>query len=327
MAVEEVYVPPKTSTSDPKKAVPSPGTDPIYWRGKADEAKARLDYVEAQKTIERISDPEPPQEPPFKIKGEVNLGTIDFQQQAREAQEKADRIVEEQRKETERLRQRNEELQSDKTKLEIQSLQNVFDSKFEVLRRDIQTNNVKPKSFLEQYEELTELNKRITTLVPSTGLNTQNPLQLEVLRLQADMAREERNFRREMRNDEKKWNMDMARLQEERAGRLEQLQVEKDKNAMWGNSFKMLGAAIASGIMDNAAASELETGIAARPPEPRPQPATGKAIRVEADPGEAGEFPCPNCKQMIAVGPTTTQAKCIACGTTAFITRKEETPA
>ncbi len=147
-----------------------------------------------------------------------------------------------------------------------------------------------------------------------------------MLRIQAQMAREEREFKREMRNDEKKWNLEVEKLNMERQNAVAKLQADKEHQEFLANSIKGVGGAIAAGLLQGGTGGIAEETPA--PPAPakpaggisgQPQPA--RQYRAEAKQGEAGELTCPTCQQPIGIGPETTRAICGNCGSTVDVTR------
>ena len=89
MAVEPVHVPGRTTQSNPK-LVPersAAGVGSAYYEEELKKARAKRELEEEEQRLEATRNPQP-SEPPFKISGGANLGTIDLQADRKAAEEK-----------------------------------------------------------------------------------------------------------------------------------------------------------------------------------------------------------------------------------------------
>lgn len=315
MAVEEVSVPAKIHDIDPKKTPQK--TDEIYWERRNREARARAEFIETQKLIDSMENPPSQPAPPITIRGSVNLGDIDFQAQAREAAAKEERQAELRALEAKEMRTRNDELAERNKQLEIGTLKEQISQQMDQLRQVVSAGLQKPKNFFEQYEEIMGMVNKLGALNPKEG-NSDPKFQLEILKMNAQIAKDDREFKQQMRNDDRKWNLEMEKVAQERVADERKIQAERERNALFANSFKGIGAAVAAGL--------LETGKGAIPSDSgitqQPLPTTSRPKRIEADEGAAGEIKCPNCGTGIGVGPTSTQATCASCGLTLEVRRR-----
>jgi hypothetical protein len=285
-----------------------------YWEQQAKEARARREYLQEQRTAEDIANP-PPQEPPFKVTGGINLGQIDLQENMRRTEEKAEADRKEAQKQVAEERSRREAAEDRARALEVAALREQIADKMANLERMIAQGVRQPKSFLEQFEEVQSAATKLG--MTERGNGGEDPkLKLELLKMQADMAREDRVFKQQMRNDDKRWNLELAKLDIEKKNHSERIAHEHERNEMFANAFKNVGAAIASGLMANAAA---ETGggpmpgpIATKATPPRKRKAG--SFKIQAAPGRAGAVACPQCGTEIGIGPTTVHASCAGCG-------------
>ncbi|MFA5151713.1 MAG: hypothetical protein WC554_04040 [Clostridia bacterium] len=323
MSVEEVNVPPKVTDIPVKSNGP-----PDHWSQMAEQSKKQLEVMTNQKMMERLAQGDaPPPDNPIKMQGSINLGNIDFQATAREAQERADKIMMEREKEVKEERVRREAAEQEATKLRIDALQTQIQAQMAEMAKMIQLGMQKPKSFMEQYNEVKQLTTELGTLNPAPQAGAANStFQLEMLKIQAQMAREEREFKREMRNDEKKWNLEIEKLNIERQANVAKLQADKEHQEFLANSIKGVGGAIAAGLLNGGGGGFTEESPAgASPLKPAGgisgQPKQSRQYRAEAKSGEAGELTCPTCQQPIGIGPETTRAICGNCGSTVDVTR------
>lgn len=323
MAVEEIHLPPRTSNIDPKAA--SSKVEPSYWETQAKAARAQREYLEERELAKRITHPEPTSEPPFQVKGGINLGTIDVQENMRRAEERADL----ERKEAQRLvaeeRTRREAAEDRAKQLEIASVREQLAQGMAALERQIQQGNRQPRSFLEQLEEMQALSAKLGYLVPGsmTSSGESPALKLEMLRLNAQMAREEREFKQQIRNDDKKWQMELARLEIDKKDRIERLNNEKTRNEMFANAFQTIGQSIAEGLKATSRDMDMENPV----PDSAPVARQRQEIQIQAEVGRAGEITCPQCQTPIGVGPNSVKAACAQCGLICAIERVPATPA
>jgi hypothetical protein len=336
LSVEEVHVPPKTQNIDPNVIPKKPG----YWETQAQDARARREYLTEQRMSEELMAKPPPNpmpESPFKVTGGINLGNFDIQEAQRKAEAKAeaDRLrLEEmaarERQDAQRIiaeeRIKREQSEERSRQLEIASLKEQMAGKMVDLERMIAQGRPQSKPFVEQYEEVMQLANKLG-LAKQEGHGEDPRIRIEMLKLQAEMAREERNFKRELRNDEKKWNLELAKLDIDKQAHADQIQSEKRRSEMFSNAIKGVGSAIAAGLMKNADMfEEGSEAITQQAPSGngngRPSNNNKKFI-VEADYGRAGEVECPGCGQMIGIGPQSATAKCSSCGFNCQVNRAE----
>jgi len=73
MAVKDVFTPKSTNPIDPQTAKEKEEGKESEWQRKAKDAKAEREYLEEQKRIDRIGQPEQSKEPAFGIEGKVKL--------------------------------------------------------------------------------------------------------------------------------------------------------------------------------------------------------------------------------------------------------------
>jgi len=320
MPVEEVHIPAKVTNIDPNN---SKKTN-TYWETQATEARQRREYLQEQRLglqeqrmADEIINPAP-QEPPFKVTGGINLGNFDLQEQQRRAEEKAELERKEATTQIAAERAKREEAENRARNIEIEMLKSQFAQQMDTLQKMIQQGLRQPKSFTEQYDEAMTVANKLGLAHPQTTGNDPR-MQLEMMKLQADMAREEREFKQSQRNDDKKWQLELAKLDIEKKNHAEQLQHQKERNEMFANAFKTLGGAIAAGLTVSAEESEV-TDKAPVSGKAKNAPKTN-SLKIQAALGRTGSIECPNCHGEIGIGPNSTTATCAGCGFTCPIKR------
>ncbi len=308
MAVEDVSVP-KIRTMDPKN-VPEKNQDGVdYWEKKTKETRLKREYLEEKKMIDQTENPPPPPvDSPFRVSGEVKMGTIDLQQQQREAREEAARVQKEREDQLAAERARREAVEQRLHDVQIDTIRQAFETKLEQLRKDIQ-GNVSQKSFQEQYGEIKMLAQELGfSTKTSTG---HDPIvELELAKWDYQKAKEEREFKLQMRNDDRKWQMEMQRLQDDRENKRQELEIKKKNQDMLLNTPRLLGEAAAKGMygLMKQNGGNVEQKSAA-------------GQHIEAAVGESGEADCPKCHSPMAIGSKASYAACPNCGLTVPIKR------
>lgn len=293
---------------------PSSEDDETYYDKQIRRARARRELEEEER---RLKDLDKQPESPFSIRGGVDLGTINVQEerQRREAEMEQERQAAAQR--AQQTEEENKNLKEQMYQERIESLRRDFQEKMDALQKTIQSGGSQ-KSFSEQYNELLSMAKEMGLEKTDTG---QDPMiQLELAKLNYQQAKEDREFKWKMKQDDKQFQLEMQKMQDEREHRKAELAQQAKKDEMFASFPQRLGGAIAKGMMEG----EEEEGISA--------PATkrkegGKAYHIEIGEGEAGEIPCPNCDTPVGVGPSSKAAVCVDCGSKFRVDRKSAEPA
>ena len=308
MTVENVFKPKTTKSVDPHAAVEKDGEDAGYWSRKANAAKARLDYREYDEAIKQLGQ-QP--DPAFQVKGSVNLGDIDVQAQQRQAQEQADKVRTDKDAELKTEREYSANLQNELNKERMDSIRHDFDGKLTELNKTIDLLATAPKrddrplheQFKEQLTSLRELAQDLGLEKTSGG---QDPMiALELAKMNYAQAREEREFKWKMRQDEKSFQLELRKAEDDRQYKRAQIQAQAKKDELLATLPEQIGSALAKGVMDSSARGA---------PQQRPisgSPGIPQAIKIGE--GESGTIECPQCKSVIEVAPTTTEAGCLGC--------------
>ena len=316
MTVENVFKPKTVKPVDPHAAPEKDEEDAGYWTRKANSAKARLDYKEYEDAMARLGQ-QP--DPAFKVTGAVNLGNIDIQEQQRQAQAQADKVRTDKDGELKTEREHSAGLQDQLNKERTDSIRRDFDGKLTELNKTIERLGTATKKderplheqFKEQLTSLRELAQDLGLEKTSTG---QDPMiALELAKLNYSQAREEREFKWKMRQDEKNFQLETRRAEDDRHYKQGLLQAQSKKDEMLANLPEQIGGALARGVLDSSRRGA---------PQQRPvgQSRAGpQTIRIGE--GESGTIGCAECESVIEVAPTTTVAQCLGCNARYPVTR------
>lgn len=321
MAVEDVFKPPIVNPIDPK--VTKEKDKASEWEKKTRDAKAEREWLEEQRRMDRITQPEQPPESPFQFKGSVNLGNIDFQEQQKQAKEEAERVRKESADEIKRL---TEELNKTKNELQaniISAAMKEQSSQFVAALKDMNEKieavkaGADPSVMMNQFDIVTKIAEKMG-FSKGTGQTGDPAIQLEITKLTMENALAQRKFEFEMQQRREDWELEKMKMQDERDLKREEMAneraSEKRKNEQWGGMIDRLGAAAGQGYYDRS-----RQKVAASAPQGK------RASRhIEAGVGEAGETECPNCQEPIAIGPTARTAVCASCNTRIPIKRTEK---
>ncbi len=309
MSVEEVHVPGRTTIKDPKH-LPEKGTTESYYEKQTKEARARREFLEEQQLISRVTDPPPAAEPIFKVTGGVNLGNIDLQAERAEAL----RVSGEERKRQEEkvtaLEQQAGELRETLHKTQLDQISNNLTKQIEELRRSLTSGSAPQKSLADQIAEIRQLASALG-LKDQPAVSSDATLSLELKRLDISLQRESQAFEVKKTMDDRNYQLELRKLDILAAQTNNQLDVERQKLALWTAMPQQIGGVLAKAVIDGTR-DKIGKGSSVTPDPGAKQDISG---HVTAGIGEAGEIDCPNpeCGKPIAIGPTARIAECAIC--------------
>jgi hypothetical protein len=295
MSVEQVHVPGKIREVSPKTPEEKKEDSAEYWEK---QVKAKR----AQKEYEPLGKPEEPPEPPFKVSGGINLGTIDLQEQQRQAREEATQQRAEFQKRIEAADKAATDAREALNTANLVHLKENLSAQIQALQNAITTGNKR--------DIVSELDT-VETLAGKLGLQ-RNPVgksdfeaQLQLEKFKLDQKREDRKWMLELKRDERKWQLELKKLEQGAKEADARAEAERNKYAFMASLPEQLGSTIAKGI--------LARGTPAAGQPVSAQPAAPAVRTIEAGEGESGEISCPNCGTNIGIGPTATNAVCVKC--------------
>lgn len=300
--------------------------DAKYWENKAKAATAQAEYEEARRRAAAVS--AAPPEQPFKIKGEVNLGSFDFQKQTDELKNQLDTIKAERDQQISQLQQNNENYRQQMHEIELKMMEQSWQARFDALTKMLQQpqNMAQQKGILEQLSEIDKIStalgyRRFSAADAAVGGDSLS-MKLAIMKMEAENARAEREFSRQMREDDRNWQMQLKKIELDAAAKTEELNLARERQKFMTNLPNTIGGAIAKGLLSRGQGIEESAPIEERVPTPPANQSNQPNPGFEAGYGEAGEVPCPKCQKSIFIGPDSTQAVCPSCGGTWPIQRR-----
>lgn len=316
--VREVYglTPPAGKTATGKIEGPKENEDPAaFWRKKAEEEIAQADYAEARRRREAVELGEKP-ESPFKIHGEVDLGrispadTINTLQQEIRARE-ATAMKRQEELEQQRDSFRDSAMQAHISVLQAENKANI--DRLQSILEASMASRSKEKSLEEQISSIKALAGALGYVTPSSMPQTPGEvtLQLEMLKLQNDASREQREFELRMKESDRNFQMQLQEAETRRQLEMAKINDNRERTKMFGQFPEMIGGAVARGLMNQA-------NNPSSPPQSHSGPSIGAPAAqpesyIEALPGEAGVLECPKCGKEMAFGPTARAGVCASC--------------
>ncbi len=308
-ALEETFIPGrKGGSTGPTGIIQKDAKDANYWEQKAREAKAEKEYKVEQKEIERIEKGGNKEtEPAFKVTGAVNLGNFDLQEQQRQMEARMKEIEAKYEQQIGALSEKSDNYREELHKAQIAMLSDQFNLQMKYLTEQIARGaNTKQPSFIEQMDAARSMAEKL-------GYQPVNPaiqdasLQLQILKMNNDNAREAREFEWKMKQYDLERDARIQEIKDNNLVAMEKVKLERERNNMLASLPETIGGAIARGLLDSG-----NPGSVSR--QPQRQAGPPKQYRVEAGIGQQGEIGCPNCQTMVAILPDTEVAICASCG-------------
>jgi len=265
----------------------------------ADKAKAEAD--EAKTKAERAKSGESAHgDSPVKITGEISMGKINYQEMLEKQVKDRDELRVEAEKQAGAQAAVSDDLRERLHASEMEVLKTSFAAQMQVLTKMIETNGSQG-TFMEQYQSVMGMAKEL-------GLNKQEgssdlAVTIELKKLEFEHSREERKARREDRSEERRWQLELRRLDDDRDARKAEGQRQDKRDEMFANAPKAVGSMLAQGIMAMAGEEGISEAHIA-----------GNSGHVEAGVAEGGEIECEACKEPVAIGSTARMAVCAKCG-------------
>jgi len=321
MPAEDAYIPGKKVDINPKNLAEKDeeaGLSAKYWEEKAKAARSKREYEEEEAKARQVLQPTAPPEPPLKIKGEVNLGTFDFQQQQRELQEQLNKIKSDYENQVMSLNEKQEHYREKVHELELKAISDSLGAQISALQKMVQETNARPgqSSFDEQMANITKYASMLG-YTKAAGDSMPPDLRLEILKLENAEAQRQREFEWQMKQDDRRWQLEFKKAEAQAATAAQQLQHEREKLQTIARFPELLGQSIAHGLLS---ANEPRV-IEETPEKPRKRQSGGT---IQAGINDSGTLPCPNCGAEIAIGPTARHAVCPNCDSSFPIQRVAE---
>lgn len=257
--------------------------------------------------VEKKSE-EPPKSP-FEVKGAINLGTIDYQKQQQDNLDEIKRLKQEADESARTQGQENLQLRERIHEKEMEVLQISLQTQIQALSKMIE-GSASRGSFSEQYRQSIEVAELMGMVQPQAGFDAKTTIELKRIEFDNQMAF--KNLTRAEKAEERRWQMELRKLDDDRDARRQDLARQADRDKMIASLPQWIGGAIGKAIVEGGGE---EPGAARIPQE--------QHYRIEAKVGAGGEMDCPNpeCGEVIGIGPTAKSAVCAKCGTKITIKR------
>jgi len=319
MAVKDVFRPGATNPSDPKAAKEkSESEGPVYWDQKAKEARAKREYEDEQRQARIAREKEGTQvEPPFQVKGSVDLGHIDFQKQQEELRGTIDKIQTDAQTQIQALNQQNADYRESMHKIQLEMVEKSLKAQIESMQKTLQEGLLKPKdnkSITDQISEITQIASVLGYARPDPQSGLPVELQLKMLEMEMNEKASARKFEWDKMMSERTWQLELKKLEAESQGRAAEFQQEREKRSMFATPFESIGVAFAKGLMDSNKGGGGSIGQ-------RETKRKRSTHRLQVGEGESGTTDCPECGEPVAIAPTARSAVCSSCEATFPITR------
>lgn len=293
--------------------------------------KAEREGKEAEAAIEKAENRGPGNGSGFQVKGEVNLGSINYAAMLEKADNDRKIAMQEQKAQMEALGTITEDLRERLHKSELDYLKATLGQQMEEMKRMIEQRNQNQVSLPDQIEAIKATAKSIGLHIAEAGGSGGGSIELAKLQMSHELELERLRGERELQN--RQWNLDLRKYGDDVEERKEKIKSGERTMALLGSAFDQIGAAIARGMIEAEG-----RGVARKPavqqeyPEEAPtQPAplarqgdVSTGHHIEAAPGESGTVECPDCGETIYMGPTARHAVCPNCELTFPITRVKE---
>jgi len=261
--------------------------------------KTKTSDADSEKAERKAEAPEPA----FKFTGGVNLGTIDLQQQQKDAADKLEKLRLEAENTAGRTAQENQLLREKINEQQITFLQSTFQMQMEQINKTIESSASR-KTFIEQYTEAMETAKTLGLAQPS-GQSTDLQTTVAIKKLDFDQAIALRTFAREEKRADREFQRQLNKDDDERNAEKAKLELEKTKRSELADSLKNAAKVLGQGIAMGG--GEESPSASSQPPRGQKMPV------IEAGVGDSGVLECTVCKQPVAIGPTAKTAVCAGC--------------
>ncbi len=190
---------------------------------------------------------------------------------------------------------------------EMEVLKTSFEAQIGMLGKMIE-QNASRGSFMDQYNVTKEFATQLGFAAPGAG-SSDIQTTLALKKMEFEETRANRRESREAKAEERRWQMGLRKLDDDREATREEQARQSKRDEMFANAPAMVGSAIAKGFMARG----------------EPEAAAGGKSRqvVEVGVGESGTVKCANktCLQPVAIGPTAKTAICAGCETKYSIRR------
>jgi len=268
---------------------------------KAEMAKLRKEETSADAAVEKTGEKKE-DTGGIKTKGEFNIGSFNIQEMLQQQITDRDKLKDEAETAAANQQQISNDLRERLHAADILVLKTGFEAQMQMLTKMIESNASKG-NFTEELTAARTIAEELGYQKGAAGGGSEM-IQLELKKLDFEHQMAMRKMAKEDKSEERRWQMELRRLDDERESKKAELAQQAKKDDMFAKAPEVIGRAIGR------AAMESSGGVGAE----APVSAGGKTRGIEVGLGEGGEFPCVQCKQPVAIGPTARSAVCAGCG-------------
>ena len=305
MPVEDVSIPIAKKVSNVEV---KPEKNP--WKEQSEMIKSQVEYELAQKQLDNVRNPSSiAQEPAFQVKGSVNLGDFNPQEESRRQNEENRKREEKQLQMENTLREEILKERERSTSFQIEAMKDKTTTEIEKLRDEMSrsggdrtiTAQINDKIGQRILASLDDKKSEITE--PNTEPSTAS-IKIKEIDSRTQLAIEEMRSERERKSRE--WEMEKLKWSQEIELRTQEMNATfvaaKEKNALIAGGIEKLGAIMAQATTD---AATINSGIS--------EQAGNTPKIIEAAIGESGESTC-DCGATMAIAKDSKNAVCVKCG-------------
>jgi hypothetical protein len=245
---------------------------------------------------------------PFQVKGQINVGNIDLQQEREETRRQATEAQAAMAEQMERQRQENALLREQLSEQRLETVKNTLLTQLNQQNKqltDLINSQANRTSIVDQIKAMKATANELGLVDGNAGSGA--AVQVELKRLEFEL--EDRRHQH---------TIEIERLHDERAYKTRQLEIEEKKieaeieekrksREQLAQAPIMIGQVLAKAMMSGG--------------EPANVISSAAAGHIEAPEGEAGELECPGCKETMSFGPTQKLAVCPGCSSRFTVTR------
>lgn len=322
MSVEEVHVPGKVMSRDPKMAKEKGGAKSYYENATA-EARAKREFLEEQRMTDQIINPPEPPEPPFSVRGSVNLGDLDLQADRRAAEERAAQERADSQARLDAAMKEKEDLKDKMNEVtmarEVDRLMAQLKSNEERLNAVIEGKNKSSGDFFDEFERLQKIAGMLGWNQAPAAAPTGNPsMELELKKYDIQLERERQKWEIEKENNRREWEMRSEELKMKSQEAQARINAEREKLQTFSAIPERIGGVFAKAIIDGT--RDKSGGVSSGGGN---KSVESKVLgTIEAGLDEEGNTDCPNCGAQIFIPKKVTRAVCAGCRGIVNIVRK-----
>lgn len=274
-------------------------------------AKLEKDKAAAEAAMDKAEKPKEA-ESPFKVKGEIDMGHINYQEMIEKSNAERDKLRLEAEEAAKTQAGINEGLRERLHAAELNAVTVTFNAQIANLK-DLILSQASKGTFVDQLKEAKDTAQEIGFMRPS-GETGDLMAQIKLKEMEFNQTRELRKMDREAKQSDRDFQLELRKFDDERDERKQTAAQQSKRDEMFAKAPEVIGRAIGRAIVE----SEAEGGGI------REGVSKGvKHYQITIPPEHGGEMDCEQCGEIIGIGPTAKVAVCANCGARVQIKRGE----